>query len=1214
MRQEPFDVHGCELRGTRLIEASAGTGKTWALCGLYLRLLLEQGLEVQRILVVTFTNAATAELRQRIRERISETLARLRGAAAAGADPFVDTLLQRLRQRPGSSDEAMARQLDLALQTFDQASIFTIHGFCQRALADMPFATGMPMALSLLADDGELRLQVAHDFWRRRIAGAALSPALAEHLLDRKDSPDSLLRLLARRLAKPLSRLRWPDALDNPPALPPDDSLRTAHAAAQATWAAERAVVIDIVIEALPRLNGNVFKPNTLQAACASWDQLLSRADPLASLRGLDHLELLGAARLQPKKGQAPPAMHGFFARAQALLDLHRARGETLALQRAQLQRDWIDAGPQALREAKRAQRVLAFDDMLSNLHRRLTAPDGPVLAAALRQRFVAALIDEFQDTDPLQYAIFQTMYAGSDAPLCLVGDPKQAIYSFRNADLHTYLRAKTHADAASTLTHNQRAARPLLEAQNALFAANASAFMLEGLDYHAVDFGDKPRTPLHDDSAEARAALQLWRLPRDDEGQPLPKAQAAAAAMAGCAGEIARLIAAGRDGQLRLGSRALAAGDIAVLVRSHAQGAAMRRALAQRGVGSVELSQASIYHSAEAADMERLLAALLEPTHLPLLRAALATELMGLDATALQAEAGDDAAVLERISRFAGYREIWLQRGVGPMLRRWMVGEDVSRRLLAHADGERRLTNLLHLVECLHQASETHAGPEALQRWLQAQRRDPRRDDAAQLRLESDRNLVQVVTIHKAKGLEYPIVFCPMLWDGHPNTPARGEGLDYHDADGGAVIDFRVLDKEERAPIDAQTALQRDAETMRVIYVALTRAVQRCYLVVGTYRQGAYESPTQSCRARLHWLVAGGDMTPAQWAKNGQTPDGIDAAWAALARRHAPGIALASLPQADGVPLAANDAAADMPCTLPPPAHIARGWRIGSYSSLAHGARQDGAACDHDLRASSSDATEGVGTPDADDILAFPRGPAAGECLHALFERVDFADEATWAPAVQAVLQRHAQALPGRSVMPAWSPMLRRMLHDVLHTPLTDGLRLADVPAAQRQTEMEFHLPAPHLDAQALNAWLRALGHAMPTLAFGSLTGYLRGFIDLVFEHEERYFVLDWKSNHLGMTATDYAAPALARAMQTQGYALQAQLYALALHRHLGQRLAGYRHAQHFGGVLYLFVRGVRPHWTEANGAPCGVHTQRPTLSQLRALSALLDDARRSS
>ena len=1233
-----FDLLGCELEGTRLIEASAGTGKTWTLCGLYLRLLLERGLKVPDILVVTFTNAATAELRERIRGRIAETLARLRGSAARGADPFVDALLARLRGPLGLQPEDLVPRLELALHGFDEASILTIHGFCQRALAEAPFSTGMPLQLSLLADDRELRMQVVHDFWRRRVAGAALSPELAAWLLERKFTPQRLGDLLARRLGKPLSRLLWPEALQRPVTQPEPAAIDAAFAAARALWSTERDAVAAIVNEALERLPKPHFTAQTLALALPSWDALLASADAPASLAGLDKLELLGSARLQPKKGQAPPAPHAFFAAAQALLDLLDARGRALELQRLQLLRELLEQGPAALRRAKREQRVLGFDDMLLNLHQRLAAPGGAALGRALRQRFPAALVDEFQDTDPLQYAIFRAIYPGGDAPLFLVGDPKQAIYGFRHADLHTYLRARGDARAEYTLAENQRSTPELLHALNALFGANPRAFMLPGLDYRPVRCGAKPRTPLHEAASPPRAALQLWQLQRDADGQPLPKAEAARLALAACAAEIARLLGAPRAGPrpgpppegveelgggpslleasgARLGERALAAGDIAVLVRSHAQGAAARRALAAVGVGSVELSQASVFESPDAADLERVLAAMLEPQREPLLRSALATEAMGFDAAALQALAADEAALLDTIARFAGYRERWLERGIGRMLREWMRTEGVSRRLLARADGERRLTNLRHLAECLHEAAAAHPAPEGLLRWLQAQRADARRDEAAQLRLESDRNLVQVVTIHKSKGLEYPLVFCPLLWDGHISPRRGGEGLEYHDADGDPVIDLRALDKAEQEAVTAKLALDAAAETMRLIYVAMTRAVHRCTLVVGPYlvRQGSgAPAATQSCRARLNWLVAGAGMSAQDWLKNKLEAEAIDAAWGALARQHAPHVRLDPLPTAPGAVLAPQRPAADRLAALAPPARIPGAWWIGSYSSLVHGARHDGAALDHDLRAAAP-GEPAEAAPADDDILHFPRGAVAGECLHALFERVDFGDATRWGEAVDAVLRRFGPALPAGDAA-LRRRMLLRLLHDVLHAPLPGGARLAQVPRQRRLVELEFHLPVKHLDAAALARTLQRLGDAPSAYGFGTLQGYLRGFIDLVFEHQGRWFVLDWKSNHLGDTAADYADDALQRAMAGQGYQLQALLYALALHRHLQQRLSGYRHEQHFGGVLYLFVRGVRAAWTRPDGTAAGVHAQRPTLRALELLSALLDGEERTA
>ena len=1202
MTVEPFDVLGCDLQGAHLIEASAGTGKTWTLCALYLRLLLEQRLEVSQILVVTFTNAATAELRERVRGRIVQTLAVLRGLAEA--DDFVRGLLQRLHGC--ASHEDIATRLELALHSFDEAAIFTIHGFCQRALAEAPFSAGLPLTLNLLQDDSPLRLQVVRDFWRRRMAGDALSDALADHLLDKKESPDKLAALLQRRLAKPLARLLWPDALETPADPMP---LQQAFEAARAAWHTDRTRIVARVAAALGSLHKSRYSPAAVELAAAQWDTWLAGGNARTSIDGLDKLKLLASASLRPNKGQPPVAPHPFFDQAQTLLTLREAHDNALALQHLALRRELLLQGPAELQRLKSAQRLTAFDDMLSNLYQRLVAGDGEALAQRLRTRFRAALIDEFQDTDPQQYEIFRRIHGHGAAPLFLVGDPKQAIYGFRHADLYTYLQAQAAADSVRTLARNQRSTAQLIAALNGLFGANPQAFVLPGLHYREVGIGDKRPAPLHDRSGAARAALQLWPLPQGDDGRPLLKTEARLAAARATAGEIARLLAAARRGEVTIGARVLAASDIAVLVRSHAHGRLMRRALSRVGVASVELSQASIFASADADELVRLLAAVLEPARLPLLRAALGTVLLGLDAAQLAALADDEVALQQQMARFAGWRALWLERGIGPLLRHLGQAEGLNRRLLARGDGERRLTNFRHLAECLHDAEAEHATPEALQRWLQAQRDDPRQDDAAQLRLESDSHLVQVVTIHKSKGLEYPLVFCPLLWDGRAPPSPSGPGREYHDDEGRAVIDMRTLAEAEAKRINERIGLDKAGETMRLIYVALTRAVHRCHLVVGCYanKTGNGVSATESCHSRLNSLAAGADMTASAWAANKLQPADIASAWAALAQRHAPHIGLQPLPAAPQAMLPPQMLDLQRLAALPPPAHIGAGWWIGSYSSLAHGARHEGAALDHDAAAAAAPQAAADAVAD-DDILRFPRGAAAGDCLHAVFEHIDFSDAASWPAAVTSTLRRHAPALGSSESLALQAQRVLNMLHAVLAAPLPGGLRLAEVASAQRRNELEFHLPAHRVDAGALGALLRQAAPAAPAPAFGRLDGYLHGYIDLVCQHAGRWYVVDWKSNHLGTTAASYGPAALSQVMDAMGYRLQALLYALALHRLLRSRLPGYDHARHFGGVHYLFVRGLRPGWQSADGTPCGAFFERPSFEALQRLSALFD------
>ena len=1262
-----FEVFDCPLDGIRLIEASAGTGKTWNICGLYLRLLLERELRVETLLVVTFTKAATAELNSRIRARIGEMLQVLEGAAPS-ADPFVTQLIAATLAR-GIDHEQMRRRLQLALQTFDEAAIFTIHGFCQRALADTPFAAGLPYELELVEDDSALRLEVVQDFWRREVAGGELSPLLADHLLQCGDSPAAWASILQRHMGRPCARPLW-DEVDADAGALSDAELRLTQAyGAACVLAGTLAQAVERVNDALGGLNANSYKPKSVATAAQQWTDWLSATNAVHSLPfGTDNkLALLGSATLEKrstaagrKNGSAPPR-HAFFDAAEALLQARAEVDAMLGGARLRLLRQCIESCVATLRQRKREQRQISFDDILWNAHQALHSGAQPWLAGALHARYPVALIDEFQDTDPLQFGIFDRIYRaeGRHGSLFLVGDPKQAIYSFRSADLFTYLSARDRTDARYTLRHNQRSAPALIDACNTLFSANPGVFMMDGLHYVCVDKGSRPRPRFIDDSANGAglAPLQLWRIPSDaaqavadeaaDEGAAnavadpggsrLARAQALHRAAHASAAEIARLLAAGGAGTARIGDKALRPADIAVLVRSHRQGARMRRALAVFGVGSVELSQASVFQTEDAEQLERVLLAIAEPLRERRVKAALATAAMGRDATALARLVEDEATLLTTLDAFVRWRELWLTRGFGVMLRQWMSDEGVAVRLLARADGERRLTNLMHLAELLQQAAGA-ASPELLLRTLATRRREGSSGEATQLRLESDRNLVQIITVHRAKGLEYGIVFCPFLFDGHVRSSSEGAMSPWHDEGGELVLDYRA-GATSMDEVRARLRRERQAEDLRLIYVALTRAVHRCYVVVGSYASASFGHPshTEGGRSLLNWMVAGAGMDADAWSSHRPTPAGIDAHWRALvaasARSGAPTMALRDLPSGEGTALAPPPAEGQRPRAQRAP-QLPAGWRIGSFSALIFGATHEHGAQDHDAHAPGTAAqaaplafpelapeAAAIFTPAADDILRFPRGPSAGDCIHALFEAIDFTDPDTWESAIADALASHPQALPAMPG-PGEAPlaaMLRKLLDAVLSTSLLPAagvhadregegteLRLNTVPPARCLVELGFHLPAPGLTAPVLNAWLAAQSYVVPRLAFQDLDGYLKGYIDLIFEHDGRYWVLDWKSNHLGEQPQDYAPVRLEAAMQTHGYHLQHLLYSVALHRHLGRSLAGYDYERHFGGVLYLFVRGVRPDW-RINGVPCGVFHQRCPAAVLASLDALL-------
>ncbi|VVE27009.1 exodeoxyribonuclease V subunit beta [Pandoraea communis] len=1243
-----LDVFSCDLDGVCLIEASAGTGKTWNICALYVRLLLEKQLTVEQILVVTFTNAATAELRERIRGRLAGLVAAMApvfgeedGTANEDAedefpdfdrdasdDPLFNVMIAGLIERGEMTPKAIRDCLQTALRAFDQASIHTIHGFCQRALAEVPFAAGLPFAYELVPDDNGVRHDLAVEFWRRVVEPlAAQDDGFAAWLVDRKRSPGTLTDQLARRLKKPMSALRWPAAVEGQAQASADAALLATYAAASDCWEAEASAIADLMRAALPSYKKNIYHETSLAQAVSAWQRYLGARDAAALLS--PKAELLTTTRLAKdiKKGETPPD-HRFFEMADVLVRARADADERYAMQWLRILREWLTQAPDQLALRKRELRVVSFDDLLGNIARALT--QHPDLADALRSRYPCALIDEFQDTDPLQFAIFSAVYGQramsapdeTPGPMFMVGDPKQAIYSFRAADLHTYLAARENADAAYTLAVNQRSTPAIIEAGNRLFGANDRAFVLDGLEYPPVRPGARRRPPLSD--VREVADFTVWWLPDDDE--PLSKDDAQQACARATAAEVARLLAGASRGEVLVGERPLAPADIAVIVQTHRQGALMKAMLAEHAVGSVELTQDSVFASEEAETLLRVLRAVESPGDVRALRAALATELFGLDATALyrmQTSEASDAEAIAWIERLQRYRQLWIDRGFSAMWRTLMRELGLAARLVAQSGGERRLTNFMHLAELAQARWAEQPGMPALLRWLASQR-NASGGEEAQLRLESDQNLVQIVTVHKSKGLEYGVVFCPFLWDGAVRDGGSLDGLEYHDGPT-AVIDFTDA-AGKGSPAAAALRQEQSAEQARLLYVALTRAVYRCYLAAGIY--ASRRSVKEACGGMLNWLAAGQGVPFDAWITSTVDTDervaAIRSAWKALVGGP---LAVVPLPTGDALDAGtrvAHDAAPEI-TTRASTRALREVWRIGSFSGLLagmHAGPQLGGGQlsapertrpDYDAQANAGPTfalpPEGDDAwPPADDILRFPRGPAAGESLHRVFELADFQSRAQWPHAVSRALRERP---PGRGAEhnDTWRAMMMNMLADTLATPLRPGLHLADVALAERLTEMEFTYPADAVSLDALRGLLRQFGYPDLPLDATVLRGYLKGFIDLVFRHGGQWWILDWKSNYLGTAPENYGADGLREAMAEHGYHLQYLLYTLALHRYLQRRMTHYDYDRDMGGSLYLFVRGVRPDWASAHLAGDdvpGVFFDKPSHEMVDALDRL--------
>jgi len=1230
MQDEPvqeLDVFSCSLDGVNQIEASAGTGKTWNICALYVRLLLEKQLSVERILVVTFTKAATAELHERIRTRLAGVAHAIENGDAAG-DPFIERLFETTLEQI-EPDEALQR-IRIALHTFDQAAIHTIHAFCQRALQEAPFAAAMPFAFDMEADDSTLRFELAADFWRERVEpAAARTPSFASWLVAKGAGPASLDAQLARRLKKPLATLRWGKTAAERAAEAADAQALFAEACA--LWNAERGAIATLLFDAEAMLKQTSHKRSMIEAAIDAWAAYFADADCHAH-PPKDALRITASALAKGTKVKHTPPAHPFFDQAEALAASAAAAEASQRALWLDIVREWLDYAPAELSARKRARRVVSFDDLLSNLHHALVRHAW--LAQALRERYPAALIDEFQDTDPLQYAIFNRVFA-PHGPLFLVGDPKQAIYSFRAADLHTYLAARDGASARYTLAVNQRSTARIIEACNRVFGANPSAFILEGLGYQPVRAGTRARGSFVDETPAAAyldmADFCVWMLPHGEAA--LSKANAQRDAAEACAAEIARLLRGAQNGEVRIGEKALCAGDIAVLVQTHRQGSIVKRVLAAWGIGSVELAQASVFGSLDAEQIERVLAAIDTPGDLRRLRAALATDWFGLDAAALwrlehavsadaahSADPNDSTSWVERFSR---YRTIWHERGFAVMWRTLARELSIAARLVARTDGERRLTNINHLAELLQARSAEQPGIAPTLRWLAAQRAQRGGGEDAQLRLESDRNLVQIVTIHKSKGLEYAVVFCPFLNDGGARDfgkSALPDAKEYHDDAGEAVLHYGI-DDEESKEVSAAIAREQAAERARLVYVALTRAVYRCYVVAGVYISNmSNKSTKESRRSVLNWLAAGEGHAFDAFCEEPPDEEGIVASWRALEGQSGGAIGVAPLPVIDArEPLAAEASGAHEMTARTNRRLLRDRWRMASFSSLiAAGARDEAnqpqpveARPDHDELADLSAPLAQEAAPREaavladDDILAFPRGAAAGECLHRMFELADFTQPATWREAIEQALREHPTPAP-EPLAQRLRPMMQRLLADTLASEIAPGMRLSGIPMTRRMNELEFLFPAPSLDFPALRRLLAAHGYPDVALEAGALRGFIKGFIDMIVEHDGRYWIIDWKSNHLGDCVEDYSAAPVAEAMAHHAYHLQALVYVVALHRYLRARLANYDYETHAGGYLYLFVRGVRPDWRDGESAS-GVHRGRPPLALVEALDRLM-------
>ncbi|WP_310528283.1 UvrD-helicase domain-containing protein [Nocardioides sp.] len=1104
---ETFDITRDLEPGITLLEASAGTGKTWTIAALVTKYVAAGEVALDEMLVVTFTRAASQELRERVRAQLDEAVQVLTDASTREPDNRLhDWLLA------GGEPERARRlqRLTAALVSFDAATIATIHQFCQLVLRSLGVAGDTDAGATLVEDLEQLTSEVVDDLYLARFGEEETPPWTRAQALE-----------LARNV------------VGDP-----------------------RAVI-----------------------------------EPIAVLT---------------EAPESPAAMRVRFA-TDVLAELERR---------------------------KRRLGVLSYDDLLSQLADALTELDAPA-RARMRRRWKFVLIDEFQDTDPVQWQVFQRAFAESTT-MVLIGDPKQAIYAFRGGDIVTYLAAGDAARTTQTLGVNWRCDQPLLDALQAL---------LEG-----ATLGD-PRIVVHPVQAHfsqsrlagAGAPFRLRVVRRTELGKG-PRSKPPVAlwrehVITDAAHDIKRLIQSGATFE----GRPLVPGDVAVLAARRSELEATQEALLAVGVPSVINAGGSVFHTAAATEWLTLLEALEQPHRGDRVRAAALTSFFGYSAAAL--DAGGDDLTDSLADRVRTLTDVLTTRGVAAVLEVAVVA-GLTARVLGRVGGERTLTDIRHIGEALHRVSvEDRLGIVGLLGWLRQQVADDKLEVASERtrRLDSDAAAVQLVTIHGSKGLQYPVVYLPTLWNRYvgndPEIPL------FHDDEG-----RRCRDVGGRSPFHRHAVARHwreDAgESLRLLYVALTRAQSQ---VVAWYAPAERNTPASPLHRMLFGRRPQGAVVPDEQPLVAEERLlEILGHWDAAG---GPVVEPATLTPPDPTPLAhAADALSVRTFTRT----VDTAWRRTSYSSLSAAG-----AAHTDSGSWSEPMSEPEEPPEVDDALVLleagapdvetaavpspmadlPVGATFGSLVHAVLEHADPAaadfraellghitEQLVWWP-----VDLDAEALADALVAVCTSPL----------GPLAADRTLLDLRLPDRLRELDFELPLAGGDDATYPTIGVRLGDLAPLLrrhlpvgdpvlsyadtleddadlADQPLRGYLTGSIDVVLrvavDGTERFLTVDYKTNWLGdldapLSAHDYRPAVLDDAMGHSAYPLQALLYTVVLHRFLRWRLPDYDPASHLGGVLYLYLRGMcGPDTPRIDGAPCGVFAWRPPVALVEELSGLLD------
>lgn len=1119
------------LTGQHLIEASAGTGKTHLLTTLYLRLLLGLGThkakayDVSEILVVTFTIAATKELKNRIRQRIKAAITAI--TAELSNDTEITALFE---DRSAEEIQLDLERLKQALLSFDEARIHTIHGFCARVLKDASFSAGTLFDQSLDAHPSETLNSAAQDVFRNLLVQSA--PVEQAITLSIWPTPDALMDALAPLLNRRNLRYQPEPATEGF-----SDKLTERMSNVKQQW---------IIANLSQVLRDSGLKKNVKAWHRIDQMQQFCKTTALAPESELWHIWTTSALAKSMKKNETPPC-HPVFEELEVIAEALNPHGPMIS----RIWQKTLDQFRSRI-ESQRAAGRLTVDDLLTVLRDAVT--EMPDLAIRLNQIYPAILVDEFQDTDHQQYEIFRGIHeAASPHLLMLIGDPKQSIYRFRGADIFTYLDAKTQSNYPHQLDTNWRATPQLVEATNHLFDQPGCFTKDERISFFP-SFAAKP----FDAKAltlDGQSTPPFWFVGDDPTFEPRRQQVDSHQLAQLSAQHIAHWLS--DASLLKIEGKSIEAKQIAVLTRNRSQADLINRALTARGLGAVYLTQDNVLEQNTAKDVVLILEAVMAPTNEQKILSALATELLQSTPLELEEFRTSEPQQFRVKNQFEHLDRVWRQRGIAACILSLIRERRLAKRWLGREAGPRQLTNLRHLAELLEAQSIKLPGRAQLIAWLTQdyQRDEALIDDVRQLRLESDDNLIKIMTLHGSKGLEFDIVCLPFAHFSSTASNRKSEPSVSHHQNASSIIEPWINLAGDSA---LTTTAEREAleEDRRLLYVALTRAK---YLnVVGLGCPNQYVSST------LSQLLGLTDTNEAM------------AALKALPN-HLFRLAFDPLEAAEGSDPAPTAAEPSWLAVQKKPV-IEIDWRLHSYTRMiktelretqnegtTRGFTDDDVEPTDPATASSSrDSLEHYVTQ------IFPRGPHVGIAMHHLMEHLDFKTSIVHQ---QGLLARLSQRL---NLGEDSGPHLNQWLEAIIHHPLApSGLKLTDLPREDRVDELEFHFPV-HSASNFVET-----AHALGFLdqiedAPLHLEGMMTGSIDLVCRHEGRYYLVDYKTNHLGDTKEDYDELHLETAMAHHHYDLQYLIYAVALKKLLVLREPNFAFHRHFGGVIYLFLRGM--------------------------------------